>query len=68
MVVIVQLYICHSHFVGIAPYDESPQVVMFLTFKSGDSYAQYMPNIVKQTMNEALQVVNRYNAKNYDSS
>jgi len=52
----------HS-FVGIAPYDD-PQVVMFLTFKSGDSYAQYMPNIVKQTMNEALQVVNRYNAKN----
>ena len=28
----------HS-FVGIAPYDD-PQVVMFLTFKSGDSYAQ----------------------------
>lgn len=62
MVVIVQLLYMHS-FVGIAPYDD-PQVVMFLTFKSGDSYAQYMPNIVKQTMNEALQVVNRYNAKN----
>ena len=50
----------HS-FVGLAPY-EDPQVVMFITFKSGDSYAQYMPNIVKQTMTSALQVVNQYNA------
>lgn len=51
----------HS-FVGLAPYDD-PQVVMFLTFKSGDSYAEFMPNIVKKTMTEALQVVNQYTVK-----
>lgn len=57
----------HMHsFAGLAPYDD-PQVEIFLTFKSGESYAQYMPDIVKTIMNEGLQVVNQYQVKNTTS-
>ena len=45
----------HS-FVGIAPYDD-PQVVMFLTFKSGDSYAQYMPNIMLKIRQQLIKAI-----------
>lgn len=53
----------HMHsFAGFAPYDD-PQVVMFLTVRSNETYSLYAPDLVKTLMKEAVQVVNQYNVE-----
>ncbi|RHM60606.1 MULTISPECIES: penicillin-binding protein [Coprobacillaceae] len=51
-----------NSFVGLAPYDD-PQVEIVITFKSDNSYVDYVPNIVKTMTTEALNVVNQYKVK-----
>lgn len=54
----------HMHsFAGIAPYDD-PQVLMFLTVKSDETYSLYAPDFVKKIMKEAVQIVNQYHVEN----
>lgn len=53
----------HMHsFAGLAPYDD-PQVVIFLTVKSNETYSLYAPELVKKLMKEAVQVVNQYHVE-----
>lgn len=49
----------HS-FAGLAPYDD-PEVVVFITLRCGNEYAQYTPKIIKTIVPEAIQIINSYN-------
>jgi penicillin-binding protein 2B len=52
----------HS-FACLAPYDD-PKVVLYITLKCSNDYANYTPDIVKTMIKESLQIINSYDTGN----